>query len=151
MESTGARPDPDQARAALAGIHQAQRAVRDTPWPTWLYPANALLLGAMALTPLLEQHRTRAFLLVALVVVGVNLVAGYRMGTPWALPTSRLFLGAVTAAGACVLAALLLGDVTARSWPVPVLAIAAAGLYLAGAVAHRRSTGPAPRSSRRPR
>ena len=147
MESTGGGPDPDQARAALAGIDQVQRAVRDTPWPTWLYPTNALLLGAMTLTFLLQQHRTVVFVVVALLVAGVNLVAGYRMGTPWALPTSRLFLGAVAAAGACVLAASVLSDSTNSRWPVLVLAIVASGLYLAGAVAHRRSTGPLPRAA----
>ncbi|WP_432520990.1 hypothetical protein [Kineococcus sp. SYSU DK006] len=146
MASTGGRPDPDEARAALAGIQQVQRAVRDTPWPTWLYPTNALLLGAMTLTFLLEQHRTAAFLAVALVVAAVNLVAGYRMGAPWALPTSRLFLAAVAAAGACVVAALVLADLTRSSWPVLVLAVAATALYSAGAVAHRRSTGPVGRA-----
>lgn len=165
MESTSPRPDPvgpdpagldpAQARAALAGIQQVQRAVRDTPWPTWLYPVNAALLGALTLTFALQAHRTAAFLAVALAVVGVNALAGYRMGTPWALPTSRLFLGAVAAAGGCVLAAAVASDLaegTARSRLVLLLALAASALYLAGAVAHRRCTGrPARGVSRRAR
>ena len=141
MESIGRRPDPAEARAALASIQDVQRAVRDTPWPTWLYPANAALLAAMALAFLLPQHRLAAFWAVACTVVAVNVTAGYRMGTPWALPTSRAFLAAVAVSGGCVLGAVVVADLTERAWPVVALAVAAAGTYLAGSVAHRRSTG----------
>ena len=139
MESIGRTPDPAEAREALASIDRAQRAVRDTPWPTWIYPVNAALLGAMALTPLAPEHRRlSALVAVALLVMAVNLAAGYRMGTPWTLPTSRTFLAAVAASGLCVLAAFAVAD---NTWPVVTLAVAAAVLYLAGGVAHRRSTG----------
>lgn len=141
MESTGRGPDPAEARDALAGIRDVQRAVRDTPWPTWLYPVNAVLLGALASTSLLQEHRSSVLLAVALTVVGVNLTAGYRMGTPWALPTSRGFLAAVAASVSCVVAALAVTDLTERTWPVVVLAIATTAIYLAGGVVHRRSTG----------
>ena len=146
MENIG-RPDPAEARRALASVRDVQRAVRDTPWPAWLYPVNAALLGAAVLTALLEEHRTGAFLVVALPIVVVNVPAGYRMGAPWILPTSRGFLAAVATSGACVLAALVVADLTERAWPVVVLAIAATGTYLAGAVVHRRSTG-RPRAAR---
>jgi hypothetical protein len=63
------------------------------------------------------------------------------MGTPWTLPTSRAFLAAVAASGLCVPAALAVADNTGLAWPVVALAVAAAALYLAGSVAHRRSTG----------
>ncbi|WP_432505816.1 hypothetical protein [Kineococcus arenarius] len=141
MESTGGTPSPAEAREALADIESAQRAVRDTPWPTWIYPVNAALLGVMALTFLLEENRTTAFLAVASTIIGVNVAAGYRMGAPWTVPTSRGFLAAVAAAGACVLAALVAADLTERAWPVVVLAAAATAAYLVAGVVHRRSTG----------
>ncbi|WP_337062220.1 hypothetical protein [Kineococcus sp. G2] len=141
MESTGGTPSPAEAREALAGIEDAQRAVRDTPWPTWIYPVNALLLGAMALTFLVEEDRTTLFLATAFTIVGVNMTAGYRMGAPWTVPTSRGFLAAVAAAGACVLAALFVSDATERAWPVVALAAAATTCYLVAGVVHRRSTG----------
>jgi hypothetical protein len=142
MESIGRVPTSAEARDALASIQDVQRAVRDTPWPTWLYPVNAVLLGAMALTSLLPEHRSGVVLLaVALTVVGVNVTAGYRMGTPWALPTSPGFLAAVAASALCMVAALAVTALTERTWPVVVLAVAATAIYLAGGVVHRRSTG----------
>lgn len=142
MESTGRVPNPAEARDALASIRDVQRAVRDTPWPTWLYPVNAALLGALALTSLLQEHGGSVALAVALTLVGVNVTVGYRMGTPWgALPTSRGFLVAVTASTLCLASALLVADFAERTWPVVVLAIATTVIYLAGGVVHRRSTG----------
>jgi hypothetical protein len=141
MENIERRPDPAEAREALESIERAQRAVRDTPWPTWIYPVNATLVAGMALTSLLPQHRSTALLAVALTIIGVNVTAGYRMGTPWALPTSRAFLAAVAASALCVVAAIGVADVTERAWPIVVLAVAAAVIYLAGGVAHRTSTG----------
>lgn len=140
MDSIDRDPDPAAAQAALDDIERAQHAVRDTPWPTWLYPVNAALLGALALTPILGEHRSNALLALSLVVVLVNMSAGYRLGIPWALPTSRGFLAGVAVSTACVVVSLMVGSLTDRSWPCVVLAIAAAACYLAGSVAHRRST-----------
>ncbi|MGX6608162.1 hypothetical protein ACWKSP_39480 [Micromonosporaceae bacterium Da 78-11] len=136
--------DPAEAREALADIDTAQRAVRDTPWPTWIYPVNAFLLGAMALTFALGDDGFAPLLAASAVLIAVNMLAGYRMGTPFTLPTSRVFVASVVAAAACVLAAFVVAEVTARQWPIVVLAIAAAAIYLAGGLTHRRSTG-APR------
>ncbi|GAA3392297.1 hypothetical protein [Cryptosporangium minutisporangium] len=141
MESIDRTPGPAEARDALASIEHAQRAVRDTPWPTWIYPVNAVLVGAMASTFLLAEHGTLALLAVASTVVGLNVAAGYRMGAPWTVPTSRTFLAAVAASFLCVLAAMVVADLTERAWPVVVLAIAATVIYLVGGVVHRRSTG----------
>lgn len=142
MESIGRTPDPAEAREALASIDRVQRAVRDTPWPTWIYPVNAVLMGAMALATLTpEGRRPIALMAAALLTVAVNVTAGYRMGTPWTLPTSRVFLAAVAASGLCVLAATAVADSAGPSWPIVALAAAAAAFYLAGSVAHRRSTG----------
>jgi hypothetical protein len=142
MESIGRTPDRAEAREALASIDRSQKAVRDTPWPTWIYPVNAALIGIMALTFLAPEPRRFAALIgVAFLIVVVNLTAGYRMGTPWTLPTSRAFLAAVAASGLCVLAAFFVADNTDLTWPVVALAVAATALYLAGSVAHRRSTG----------
>jgi hypothetical protein len=141
MESIGQVPDPAEARQALASIEDVQRALRDTPWPTWLYPVNAFLLGAMALTSLLQEHQSSVLLAIALLVVGVNVTTGYRMGTPWTLPASRGFLAAVAASAFCLVAALAVTELTERTWPVLVLAIATVAIYLAGGVVHRRSTG----------
>jgi hypothetical protein len=141
MESIERGPDRTEAREALASIERAQRAVRDTPWPTWIYPVNAGLLGLMALTFLLQEHRTATLLVVASVMVGINVTAGYRMGTPWTLPTSRTFLALVATSGLCLVAAVVVADLTEAAWPVVVLAVTATVAYVAGGVAHRRSTG----------
>ena len=144
MENDLDVPNPTEAREALANIDTAQRAVRDTPWPTWIYPVNAVLLGAMTLTFALGEDGFAFLLAASAVLIAVNMLAGYRMGTPFTLPTSRAFLASVGAAIACVLAAFIVAELTAQPWPIVVLAIAAAAFYLAGGVAHRRSTG-APR------
>ena len=144
MENNPHVPGPTEAREALDSIDTAQRAVRDTPWPTWLYPVNALLLGAMTLTFALGDDGFVPLLAASAALIAVNGLAGYRMGTPFALPTSRTFLALVGAAMACIFAAFVAAELTPRPWPVIALAIAAAVLYLAGGVAHRRSTG-APR------
>ena len=144
MENDASVPNPAEAREALATIDTVQRAVRDTPWPTWLYPVNALLLGAMTLTFALGDDGFVPLLATGAVLIAVNMLAGYRMGTPFTLPTSRLFLASVGAAMACLLGAFTVAEFTTRAWPIVLLAIAATAFYLAGGVAHRRSTG-APR------
>ncbi|MEU8238471.1 hypothetical protein AB0C07_09515 [Actinoplanes missouriensis] len=144
MENDSHVPDPAEAREALATIDSAQRAVRDTPWPTWIYPVNALLLGAMTLTFALgDDGRTYLFATGA-VLLAINVLAGYRMGTPYTLPTSRTFLALAFTAIGCLAAAFVVSEITTRSWPIIVLAVAATVLYLIAGVVHRRSTG-APR------
>jgi hypothetical protein len=144
MENNAYVPNPAEAREALATIDTAQRAVRDTPWPTWIYPVNALLLAAMTLTFALGEDGFVFLLATGAALVAVNALAGYRMGTPYTLPTSRIFFALVGASMACLLGAFVVAELTARAWPIVVLAVAAAAFYLAGGVAHRRSTG-APR------
>lgn len=140
MESINPVPDATAAAKALAEIESAQRAVRDTPWPVWLYPVNAVLLGAMALTSLLDEHSLTALFAVALVVVAVNVLAGLRMGTPWAVPTSRGFLIAGAVSGGFLVAAVLTSRETDRAWPVVLLAVGTTVSYLIGSVLHHRST-----------
>jgi hypothetical protein len=140
MESISPAPDAAAAAKALAEIESAQRAVRDTPWPVWLYPVNAVLLGAMALTTLLDEHSTKALLAIALAVVAVNVLAGLRIGTPWALPTSRGFLTAVAVSAGLLGAALVTSGLTDRAWPVVLLAAGTTVSYLVGSVLHHRST-----------
>ncbi|GIE28742.1 hypothetical protein Ait01nite_017870 [Actinoplanes italicus] len=144
MENNVHVPNPAEAREALADIDTAQRAVRDTPWPTWLYPVNALLLGAMTLTFALGDDGFVPLLATSAALTAINVLAGYRMGTPFTLPTSRAFLALVGATIACLLSAFVVAELTGRTWPIVVLAVAAATFYLAGGVVHRRSTG-APR------
>ena len=144
MENNLHVPNPAKAREALANIDTAQRAVRDTPWPTWIYPVNALLLGAMTATFALGDDGFVLLLATGAVLIAVNVLAGYRMGTPYTVPTSRAFLASVGAAMACLFGAFVVAELTTQTWPIVVLAIAATASYLAGGVAHRRSTG-APR------
>jgi hypothetical protein len=144
MENNMPVPNPAEAREALASIDTAQRAVRNTPWPTWIYPVNALLLGAMTLTFAFGEDGFVYLLAAGAALMAVNVLAGYRMGTPYTLPTSRVFLALVGASTACLFAAFAVSELTAQAWPIVVLAVAAAAFYLAGGVAHRRSTG-APR------
>ena len=137
MESIG-EPTPGEARAALDDIDRVQRAVRDTPWPVWLYPVNGVLLAMFALTALLDSWL--AFLGVAAVIIAVNVVTGYRMGTPWALPTDRGFLVCVALSGFCVALAQVVGDPSGPALPVVLLAAAATTTYSIGSILHYRST-----------
>lgn len=137
MESIG-RPTPAEARTALDDIDRVQRAVRDTPWPVWLYPINAALLALFALTALLDSRA--AFLGIAAVIVAVNVITGYRMGTPWALPTNRGFLTCVALSALCVALAQAVGNPSGPAWPVVLLAAAAAAIFSTGSILHYRST-----------
>jgi hypothetical protein len=140
MESINSVPDAAAAAKALADIETAQRAVRDTPWPVWLYSVNAVLFAAMALTTLLDEYSSAALLAVALAVVAVNVLAGLRMGTPWAVPTSRGFLTAGAVSGGLLVAAVVASRLTDRAWPVVLLAVGTTVSYLIGSVFHYRST-----------
>ncbi|WP_110239569.1 hypothetical protein [Nocardioides gilvus] len=129
----------EEARSTLAELEAAQRAVRDTPWPTWLYPVNAVLLGAYALHALIEDPwRLAVAMGIAGAILALNIVVGKRMGTPWILPTSRGFLACVALAAACMVTAVVLG----HEHPALVITLAAAAtvLYLLGAAIHHRST-----------
>ncbi|MBO1753182.1 hypothetical protein J4G33_15345 [Actinotalea sp. BY-33] len=140
MENNTTAPDVAEAREALAAITTAQQAVRNTPWPTWIYPVNAALLAALALTALLSEDRHTITLAVMFMVVGINMTAGYRSGTPSAVPTSRGFLAAAAVAMLAAGTAVLLPTVSGPTWLIVVLAVVAAASYLLGGVAHRRST-----------
>lgn len=143
MENIDRPPNAQEAREALVDIQTVQRAVRNTPWPSWLYLVNAALLGALVLTLLLEEQQAVVFTAVAVVVVAVNVVAGYRSGAPWVLPTSLAFFVAVAVAvaGLCVFGAFAVAGLPGMSWLVVVLAACAMASYVLGAVAHRRSSG----------
>ncbi|OZD10347.1 hypothetical protein CH275_01340 [Rhodococcus sp. 06-235-1A] len=137
MENIG-RPTPAEARSALDDIDRIQRAVRDTPWPVWLYPVDAVLLALFALTALLDSRVW--FLGVAAVIIAVNVITGYRMGTPWALPTDRGFLTCVALAGFCVVLAQAVGNPSGPAWPVVLLAVAAFSIFSIGSILHYRGT-----------
>ncbi len=132
--------DATTARQALDDVARARTAVRDTPWPVWLYPVNAVLLGLMALTPLAGDRDSVLLLVGAAAVIAVNVVAGHLNGAPWALPTSRGFLTGVAVAAGCLAASAVASSLTDRTWPFVVLAVLATASYLAGSVAHRAST-----------
>jgi len=140
MENNNVPPvSAEEARSTLAEMEAAQRAVRDTPWPTWLYPVNALLLGAYTLHALIEDEwRFAVSVGIAGTILALNVIVGKRMGTPWILPTSRGFLACVCLAAACMVAAVVLG----HEHPVLIIALAVAAtvLYLLGSVLHHRST-----------
>lgn len=143
METTQpSQPTPDgaEAAAALAAIDRSQRAVRDTPWPVWIYPVNALLLGAMALTPLAEPSDSSALLAVAVTIIVANLAAGWHNGVPFALPTSRGFVSAVALSALFLVLALVVADLVDSAVPVVALAVAAAATYGVGSIIHYRST-----------
>ncbi|TFV82073.1 hypothetical protein E4V99_14165 [Microbacterium sp. dk485] len=141
METIDPTPGPGEAAAALDAVAEAQTAVRDRPWPMWLYPINAVLLGGVALAGLVDSSAIGALLIgvLAFCLVAVNYGAGRQVGTPFAIPTSRGFRVLVTAAAAFVVGALLarLADL---DWVIIACAVGAASSYAVGAVLHFRST-----------
>ncbi len=104
----------------------------------WLYPVNAVLLAASALTALLDSPAS--LLGVLAVIIAVNVITGYRMGTPWALPTNRGFLACVALSALCVALAQAVGNPSGPAGPVVLLAAAAASIYSIGSILHYRST-----------
>ena len=72
--------------------------------------------------------------------VAVNVITGYRMGTPWALPTSRGFLASVALSAAFVVFALAFADPSLPAWALVLLAVAATTTYSIGSFVHYRST-----------
>ncbi len=141
MENIERDTTASEARRALESIESAQLAVRNTPWPAWIYPVNAVLLGALALSALVEQDRRTTVFAVMALIIAINVYAGYRTGVPSAMPTSRVFVVLVAASGACVAAAFVVAEMTTAAWPVVVLAVLATAGYLIGGRVHRASTG----------
>lgn len=141
METNHSNPDPREAAAALDAVADAQRVVRDQPWPLWLYPANALLLGALVLAGLAHDSRLSsiATLVCAVTLALLNYWAGRLIGTPFAIPTSRGFLALVILAGVFMLASVFARG-TGATWFIVFCAAGAVVSYGLGSVLHYRST-----------
>lgn len=141
METIDPTPDPGEAAAALGAVSDAQAAVRDRPWPIWLYPINALLLGGVALAGLVDSAAIGALVIgvLAVCLVALNYGAGRHMGTPFAIPTSRGFRVLVAAASAFVIGALF-ARLAGLDWVIIACAVGATSCYAVGAVLHVRST-----------
>jgi hypothetical protein len=141
METTGRSPSRREAATGLAAIAHAQRAVRDRPWPLWLYPTNALLLGGVALTGLIESSVFAALVALALgsVLAAVNYWAGHALGTPYAISTSRGFRMLAALSGAFVIASVL-APADGPGWLVLAGAAGAVISYSVGSAVHYRST-----------
>lgn len=141
METNG---DSDEIRDAalrdLRAAEDASDAVRDLPWPVWLYPFNALLLGGIALTPILQGgNRSIVLLALSLVLILVNMSVGYRMGTPTAIPTSQGFRNGFTVATVAVGLSLLLASFGPPGWVFLICACVAVVSFGLGSMAHMRS------------
>lgn len=140
MATIDSSPDPREASAELDAVADVRRAVRDRPWPLWLYPTNALLLGGLALSGLLDSSMLAAFVVLTLAVAlaGLNYWAGRLIGTPFAVPTSLGFRILVAAAGVFVIVSVL-ARTADLDWAV-ACAAGAAFSYGLGSVLHFRST-----------
>lgn len=138
MENNANTPDPSEAHEALAEIESAERAVRDVPWPLWLYLVNAVLLGSMALTLLLGEQRFWALIAVAGATIAVNSLASRLLDIPWAVPTSRVFTTALLVTAVLLVGAVVITSFTDAAWPVIACAIGAAVVYLIGCAFHHR-------------
>ena len=133
----------DAALRDLRAAEDAADAVRDRPWPIWLYPLNALLLGGIALTPVLQGgNRSTVLLAISLVLILVNMTVGYRMGTPTAIPTSQGFRNGLTVAAFAVIASLLLASFGPPGWMFLSCAFVAVVSFSLGSIAHMRSVSP---------
>lgn len=141
METIASTPDPTEAAADLDSVADAQRAVRDRPWPLWLHPANAMLVGVFSLTPLLDEPaRVIAFAATCLALLVLNFGAGHRIGTPFAIPTGAGFLAGLAVAAFFLAGAMLVNTFDGPAWGVVVCAAGASVSYAIGAIFHYRST-----------
>lgn len=140
MENKRPASDPSRAAELLAALDDDQRAVRDTPWPLWIYPVNCLLLTALGLTFLLPERHLWVTLLVAGAVIGANLLAGRANGAPFALPTSRAFLGLVALSALLLAGAMLAGSDHDSTVGNVAFSVAAGLVYAVASWVHHRST-----------
>ncbi|MGO0578261.1 hypothetical protein [Ornithinimicrobium panacihumi] len=141
METINPDPNPREAAAELDAAAHVQRAVRDRPWPTWLYPINATLLGGMALAGLLRSSILASILVVVLAsaLAALNYWAGRLMGTPYAIPTSMGFRVLAAASGLLVIGSLF-ARAAGLDWVIVACAVGAAVSYGLASVVHYRST-----------
>lgn len=139
-ETTSLPPVPHEAAAGLDAITTAQRAIRDRPWPVWLYPTNALLLAGLALTDLLESSMLAAFVAVILgpALALINYLVGRRMGTPFAIPTHRGFCLLAALSAVFLIASLFASDAQ-LNWAIIACAAGAAISYGLASMLHSRS------------
>lgn len=139
MENNANTPDPAEAQAALADIENAERAVRDVPWPIWLYLANAVLLGAIAASFLVDTAAPGALLAVAVATITVNVLAARQLNIPWAVPTNRVFQASCVSAAVFLVAAAVISALADSRWPIVACSIGAAVVYLVGCAFHHRN------------
>ncbi|YAL84065.1 hypothetical protein ACMYYO_04445 [Dermacoccaceae bacterium W4C1] len=133
--------DARSAQAALDAADAAERSIRDTPWPVWLYPINGALMGLLVLSTLVDTMRPAALLWVSLLTSFFNLLVGRWMGTPYTLPTNRVFLVSCGIACGCAIAAVIAtATMESPTTLVIMLAVAAMASYGLGSVSHYRST-----------
>lgn len=139
METNAPIPDRSQASAALAAAQSAQDSIRSQPWPWWLYVTNGLFLGVSALVPLLGRPGSGLLVVLVIAACAFNYWAGSRMGLPFAVPRSRIFIGAL------IFSTLFLVASLAASWAGTwwLVWVSAAGTVLSfgtGSVFHYRAT-----------
>lgn len=139
MENNDPITDPDEARASLADIDGAEHAVRDVPWPIWLYLVNAALLAMLTVAVSLDDRRTAAITAIALTMIAANYLAARALNIPWAIPSSRVFIGALSVCIVVAVGALMLADVVDTLWPFIALAAGNAVIYLIGCFHHHRT------------
>lgn len=140
MENNRPAVDPAAAADALAEIDQDRRAVRDTPWPAWLYPVNSLLIAAIGLSFQLPERAMWVTLALSLLLAGANLLAGRVNGVPFALPTSRLFVGLVAVSAVLLLASRTAAREADGPWLNVAVSLAAGATYAVASRVHFRST-----------
>lgn len=138
MENNDPTIDPEEARAALADIDGAEHAVRDVPWPAWLYLANAFVLLVLPATQVLPGRWPAVAILIILAQVYVNRWAGERYSIPWAVPSDVAFRICCFSALALSCGGFLVASFTEPTWYTTFAGVVAAPLYLLGCVRHHR-------------
>ena len=139
MENNRNLPDPAEAREVLADIERAEHAVRDVPWPIWLYAFNAVTLLALPATLLLPDYYSASAILLILAQISVNVWAGRHYTIPWAIPSDMTFRICCYIAVALSVSPFLLDIFTDPTWHVGIAGAIAAPLYLLGCLFHHRN------------
>lgn len=139
METNAPVPDRSEASAALAAAQSAQDSIRSQPWPWWLYVANVVFLGVSSLLPLLGRPGSGLLVVLVIAACAFNYWAGFRMGLPFTVPRSRIFIVAVMFS-TLFLVASLAASWTGMWWLVWVCAAGTVLSFGAGSVFHYRAT-----------
>jgi hypothetical protein len=139
METTAKGSDSQDARAALEQAKRVEKAARGVETPWWYFPVSATLFAALILTQLLGERYALYLLAVAMIIVGVNLLAARKAGVMGGTSRNTGFLVTMFGVFLIVVISIVWFEVAGQKWTVVLMAVLAVVLVLVGGWFYRRN------------